>query len=230
MYKASMYNVVSGHRTFKFDGIDEYISCATVACMKGQNEILKWVIRIMIEDYPEKSFKFLWIELLEYVVDNGSLVCVKTLFELDDGFPSQFHWIQTILPVVCSINRASSHGRLEILNWVFENGGSFADLPCLYRAANNGNFECMKFVYEKGCRNWTHFTNIATNAVVCEGHLYCLIYAHENGCPLSEDTIYYAAIYRRLDCYMYLRQNGLRGTPTVMYRALITNGWPEPRA
>jgi len=230
MYKCSMYNVVSGERTYELGDFNEYVSYARVACMKGRNEILKWVIRTLNEDYPEINVEFLWNELLEDAVASGSLDCVKTLCELDREFPRPSQLTMTILPAVSSTNRASSHGRIEILNWVFENGGSFVDEPYLYHAAESGSLGCLKFVYEKGCRNWIYDDmDIATTAAANWGHLDCLIYAHDNGCPISEDAIYHAAMHRHLDCYMYLRQNGLIVTPAVLNLAL-KNGWPEPRA
>ena len=36
------------------------------------------------------------------------------------------------------------------------------------------------------------------------GHLECLKYAHENGCPLDEDTFENADFYEYLECLNYL--------------------------
>jgi hypothetical protein len=40
------------------------------------------------------------------------------------------------------------------------------------------------------------------------GHLDCLKYAHENGCPWDADTCYYAESYRQEHCLMYALENG----------------------
>ena len=40
------------------------------------------------------------------------------------------------------------------------------------------------------------------------GHLDCLKYAHENGCPWDEDTCTNAAENGHLDCLIYAHENG----------------------
>ena len=40
------------------------------------------------------------------------------------------------------------------------------------------------------------------------GHLDCLKYAHENGCPWDEWTCIYAAMNGHLDCLKYAHENG----------------------
>ena len=39
------------------------------------------------------------------------------------------------------------------------------------------------------------------------GHLECLKYMHENGCPWNELTCNYAASYGHLECLKYAREN-----------------------
>ena len=41
-----------------------------------------------------------------------------------------------------------------------------------------------------------------------EGHLECLTYAHENGCPWHERTCSYAAEFGHLECLKYAHENG----------------------
>ena len=41
-----------------------------------------------------------------------------------------------------------------------------------------------------------------------DGHLDCLKYAHENGCPWDENTARYAALGGNLDCLKYVYENG----------------------
>ena len=49
------------------------------------------------------------------------------------------------------------------------------------RMAENGNFDLLQFLHEKGCP-WDKRT---CSWAVKNGHLECLKYAHENGCPGS---------------------------------------------
>lgn len=45
-------------------------------------------------------------------------------------------------------------------------------------------------------------------AAVNGGHLSCLQYARENGCPWDKHTCRYAAKYGHLSCLQYARDNG----------------------
>lgn len=40
------------------------------------------------------------------------------------------------------------------------------------------------------------------------GHLHCLKYAHENGCPWDEDVCKYAAYNGHLECLKYAHEHG----------------------
>lgn len=54
-------------------------------------------------------------------------------------------------------------------------------------------------------RLWTVSTTVWA---AMNGHLDCLKYAHENGCPWDSQTTALAAEYGHLDCLEYARKNG----------------------
>jgi hypothetical protein len=54
------------------------------------------------------------------------------------------------------------------------------------------------------------------------GHLKCLQWVHENGCPWHNDTVYEAYMHNKIQCYNYAKENG---TPNNMKNMVET---PEP--
>ena len=85
-------------------------------------------------------------------------------------------------------------------------------------AASKGLFYAMKFLIDKGIKNYKITGNAAMN-----GHLDCLKYAHENGCPWSENTCYSAARYGHLDCLKYAHKNGCSWTKETCIAATENN-------
>ena len=61
----------------------------------------------------------------------------------------------------------------------------------------DGRLDLVTDVIERTCSNATE-----------SGHLECLKYAHENGCPWDEDTCSYAADNGYLECLKYAHENG----------------------
>ena len=231
MYKASMYNVVSGRSTFELDTVSDYVDCiVNIVSIGYQKEILEWVMKNMRKNRKDWIQYELWMKIMRIAVKHGHLEYVKTICEFDTGFPKYFKLEDIATFAVKSKNRTSSTALVEILEWAWDFGYDLTKLQLCYDAAIGGNIECLKFVHERGCRLIGHFRYQST-VVSCasyEGNLECLRYAHVNGFALSEDAIHVAAIHRHLDCYLYLRQNGVVLNENVLNIAL-ENGWPEPR-
>ena len=55
------------------------------------------------------------------------------------------------------------------------------------------------------------------------GHLECLRYAHENGCPWGENTCYWAACYGQLECLRYAYEHGCPWDENTFHEA-VSNG------
>ena len=49
------------------------------------------------------------------------------------------------------------------------------------------------------------------------GHLECLKYAHENGCPWTEYTCSHAAKNGHLECLRYAHENGCPGSESYAH-------------
>ena len=63
--------------------------------------------------------------------------------------------------------------------------------------------ECIEGFKDSGIWN-----QITTSVEAYNGHLDCLIYAHENRCPWNEATPSNAATNGHLDCLIYAHENG----------------------
>lgn len=82
-------------------------------------------------------------------------------------------------------------------------------------AAFHGHIECIKFARAMGVP-W--FCSAITGNTACEraitsGNMECLKYAFENGCPVNEETVGWAAWQGQLECLKYLHNNGIRWHP-----------------
>ena len=64
------------------------------------------------------------------------------------------------------------------------------------------------------CRQWRdlipykRFDSDYCTRAAENGHLECLKWAHESGCPWNDDTCLYAALNGRLECLKYAHENG----------------------
>lgn len=65
--------------------------------------------------------------------------------------------------------------------------------------------ECLRLAHEYGDCGWYTF---ACSLSAHGGHLACLKYAHEVGCPWDKNTYAYAAAGGHSECLAYLRDNG----------------------
>ena len=103
-----------------------------------------------------------------------------------------------------TFNIAVKHGHLERM--IRERHPLPRTLPAVCSwIAERGNLDDLKFAHEiQGCP-WDAETcaNAASN-----GHLDCLVYAHEQGCPWDEFTSQAAAYYGHLDCLQYAYEHG----------------------
>ena len=69
-----------------------------------------------------------------------------------------------------------------------------------------------------------HRSGSTLDSTVCDiavinGHLDCIKYAHEHGCPFSRNIVSYAAMYGHLDCLQYVWEHG--GTHTNSHQLIM---------
>lgn len=71
---------------------------------------------------------------------------------------------------------------------------------------------------------YDHTFKLTTRSAALNGHLNCLKYAHENGCPWDIETTKYAVMGGHLDCLIYAHKNGCPWDPeTAQYAASYCN-------
>ena len=83
-------------------------------------------------------------------------------------------------------------------NTVSENNKNFIEI---IRPLNTDIYQKLRIIV-------LNSNNDLTRLFAKGGHLDCLKYAHENGCPWDEGTCSYAAEYGHLDCLKYAHENG----------------------
>ena len=80
------------------------------------------------------------------------------------------------------------------------------------------------------CLRYAHENGCPWNWKTCahaaaNGHLKCLKYAHENGCPCEEGTCMRAASYGHLDCLRYAHENGCPWDSGTVHWAISEEKW-----
>jgi hypothetical protein len=63
-----------------------------------------------------------------------------------------------------------------------------------------------------------------TSMAARHGHLDCLRYAHENGCPMDRTTTSYAYLNGHLNCIVYAHKNGCYVDVNCMRYSYLANG------
>jgi hypothetical protein len=76
-------------------------------------------------------------------------------------------------------------------------------------AAKKGNLHLLKSIYEGGMGQWPNETVVGLYKTCAEvGHLNCLRYLHDQGCPWSSSACSAAAQGGHLECLQYLHEQG----------------------
>ena len=78
-------------------------------------------------------------------------------------------------------------------------------MKCLHENGCPWGYETSSSAAENGQFDWSSRT---CSKAALGGHLECLKYAHENGCPWDEKTCYVAALSGHLECLKYLHEKG----------------------
>ncbi|KAG5178060.1 hypothetical protein JKP88DRAFT_350445 [Tribonema minus] len=98
---------------------------------------------------------------------------------------------------------AARRGRLNLLEWLRENGCPWDEHTCS-GAAEGGHLEVLRWARANGCP-WSQET---TWAAAKGGHLEVLQWAAANGCPCDEETCRNAACGGHLAALQWLRARG----------------------
>jgi len=114
-----------------------------------------------------------------------------------------------------TIAYAAMHGHKDCIEYAHNNGARVYP-SMLYYATTGGHLDCLKYMHD--CLNnecikmrrprfsdstFMHDKRVCENAAQ-NGHLPCIIFAHENGYPLSENACQCALFRGHFECFVYL--------------------------
>ena len=116
------------------------------AWLTNQVEVMEWVVTNGTFDKDSKE-KLSQDDILRHHVMWGNLTMLKWWFE-------KYGASDIILSKRQFTKAAASHGRLETLKWLVENGFKFS-ADSLAAAAQGGELECIEYLREIGCP-WPH--------------------------------------------------------------------------
>lgn len=130
-----------------------------------------------------------------------------------------------------SCQKATRPGHLECLRYVFSHSHAEYDNQYGYHerhnkvvvrhTAGNGNLAGLEYLFEAMENEWTPDETATEWAV---GHLDCLQFLHEHGCPLHKDVCRWSACNGKLDCLRYTHEHGASwGQSTTAWAAEFNN-------
>eukprot|EP01113_Clastostelium_recurvatum_P017901 TRINITY_DN21125_c0_g1_i1.p1 TRINITY_DN21125_c0_g1~~TRINITY_DN21125_c0_g1_i1.p1 ORF type:complete len:164 (-),score=18.02 TRINITY_DN21125_c0_g1_i1:60-551(-) len=97
-------------------------------------------------------------------------------------------------------------GFVSILRYLYETY-HYTSVEFMSHAASHGNVDCIAYLHDVVGMEWTT-TTCANAACNKKGDTKCLQYLHERGCEWDSNTIVCAAYYSNLECMIYAHQNG----------------------
>ena len=151
------------------------------AWLTNQVEVMEWVVTNGTFDKDSKE-KLSQDDILRHHVGWGNLPMLKWWFE-------KYGASDIIMSKRQFTKAAASHGRLETLKWLVENGFKFS-ADSLAAAAQGGELECIEYLREIGCP-WSNavakinmtVTSPWTRTPAAEKLVPILRYLMETGCP-----------------------------------------------
>ena len=103
-------------------------------------------------------------------------------------------------------SRAAQHGHLNILKWAIQNGCPHSKRICMYRAAENGRLEIIKYYHNEALIPINHPGLCA--AAAAGGQMSTLVWLRENGYQWDAKTTQNAATIGHFEMLKWVRQNG----------------------
>ena len=92
-------------------------------------------------------------------------------------------------------------------------------------AAFHGHLECLEYIItiSMKCYEDCNCNTDTTASAAAMGHINCLKFAYENGCPVDSYTFEYAAKYGQIECLRYLIKNCCEYIPYEIGKVLCAN-------
>lgn len=211
------------------------------ACLSGKLDVLKYAID---NECPWHT------KCLVFAARHKELVMIKYCIENDcplaaEAFVSaaergrvetlEYLFTETQCPRYSefwsarAITNASAKNQFSAVKWLHAHDfpGAQSPVPCAM-AARCGNLEMLMWMRANGF-HWNYLTTRSTVAVPSPLSFHILRYAHQNGCPIGRDVIYFAAKRGLTDVFQYCVQQGFQLTMRgkAMARLLLYNNRHE---
>ena len=99
---------------------------------------------------------------------------------------------------------AAKHGHLELVKWLYGEGGYAMDKVVMWNAARGGNLELVKWLRAEGCE----WNEDSCCAAAQGGNLEVLKWLRSNGCPWDHNTCLFAVDMSHVEMLRWARENG----------------------
>jgi len=179
--------------------------------MKSKDKILKSLIYIILEQNTTKwiDFMLLLIYDIDYNISIGEYLLKMSIINAN----------LQILEYLCKRNCITNDNQSKILEYTimydsfdcFEyiiNSSNVTNTNCIQKlvqcAAEYGLLRYIEFLYKKFKE--TCLSSRAIQSAAAGGHLDCLVYLHENGCPVYRSASSSAAQNGHLECIKFLHK------------------------
>ena len=156
------------------------------------------------------------------VIMPGSVALAK--WALAEGFPMQISTMWTMA------HEAAAYGQLELVKWLFGEGGfemdeEMNDDRVTNSAASSGNLELVRWLRGKGC-DWSTWT---CRSAAEAGRLGVLQWLRTNGCPWDKETCDWAVDKGHVEVLRWARENGCLWTAGCRDWAAEKLGYTDDR-
>jgi hypothetical protein len=173
---------------------------ASEAAKLGDPDALRCALEARGEGEEEEELEAPWDYLMEWVIESGSLDCVKVLY--DKGYEQHRSEDPNWHPAIVAL----SYGHLAILRFVVDHSNPpDPEIRMFFiSGAAKGGVEMLQYVQELG---WM-FNGETTATAASIGDLEALRYLHKSGAPWDSKTLAATLRTGSLPCLEYAHMHG----------------------
>lgn len=194
----------------------------SLAALNGHLEIVKFLHENRTEGSDTSGMNYAafngHLEVVKWLHVNRTEGCTELAMDLAamSGYLNVVEWLHENRTEGCSrwaIEMAAKMGHLKVVEWLYKNGESLkilhgAVLEAMNLAALNGQFECVKFLYEKIKNNEKVSVTEAINRAAQNGHLEIMQFLHDKTKePYCTEAMIIAAECGQLKVVKFLYDN-----------------------
>jgi len=138
------------------------------------------------------------LEVLKFLLSQGYVLPEYIENNTDDPYDDEEYYL---IPIS---RKLAEYGCLKCLKYIHKELKFSWDEGTIDSAAENDNFECLKYL----CENKCPFNSCALINSCIYGSLRCLKYLYELGCPYEDWVMTMACVNNNVNCLIYLINQG----------------------